>query len=137
MHPNKIKFCSGYKYQLVEDYFHVLPSDFDKVKSFNFGFLNWNPSILLIRRGYAWDGPSGPTIDTKDFMRASLVHDALYQCMRRGLIDISLRKVCDEELKRICLEAGMCNTRASIVYDAVRIFGESSAIDKKEILEAN
>lgn len=133
---NTIKYCSGYKYQLVEDYFHMLPSDFDKIKSFNFGFLNWNSSILLIRKGYAWDGPSGPTIDTRDFMRASLVHDALYQCMRQKLIDISLRKVCDEELKRICLEDGMCSTRASIVYDAVRVFGGSSAIEKKEIIEA-
>lgn len=136
MQPQQIKYCSGYKYQLVEDYFHVLPSDFDKIKSFDFGFLNWNPSVLIIRKGYAWDGPSGPTIDTKDFMRASLVHDSLYQCMRQGLIDISLRKACDEELKRICLESGMCSTRASIVYNAVRAFGENSAIGVKEIFIA-
>ena len=37
---------------------------------------------LIIKRSYAWDGPSGPTIDTKNFMRGSLVHDALYQLMR-------------------------------------------------------
>jgi len=34
---------------------------------------------LCIREGYSWDGPSGPAIDTVDFMRGSLVHDALYQ----------------------------------------------------------
>ena len=38
--------------------------------------------LLTINKGYAWDGPSGPTIDTKSFMRGSLVHDALYQLMR-------------------------------------------------------
>jgi hypothetical protein len=134
---NQIKYCSGYKYQLVEDYFHVLPMAFDSIESFELGFIKWNPSILLIKRGYAWDGPSGPALDTKDFMRASLVHDALYQCMRQGLIDISLRKVCDEELRRICIEAGMCSTRAAIVYDAVRLFGENSATEVKEIQTAS
>jgi len=33
-------------------------------------------------KGYAWDGPSGSTVDTLNFMRGSLVHDALYQLIR-------------------------------------------------------
>lgn len=130
---NEIKYCSGYKYQLVEDYFHILPPDFDKIKSFDFGFLNWNPSILMIRKGYAWDGASGIAIDTKDFMRGSLVHDALYQCMRQGLIKINYKDACDKELERILLEDKMASFRASYVYQAVRIFGYSSAIEPKEI----
>lgn len=42
---------------------------------------------LSIRRGYSWDGPSGPTIDTGTFMRGSLVHDFLYQLLREGVFD--------------------------------------------------
>ena len=34
--------------------------------------------LLIIRPGYAWDGPSGPTFDTPSFMRGSLIHDVLY-----------------------------------------------------------
>ena len=37
---------------------------------------------MIVEKDYAWDGPSGPTIDTSNSMRASLVHDVLYQAMR-------------------------------------------------------
>jgi hypothetical protein len=43
-------------------------------------------------KGYAWNGPSGPTLDTRNFMRGSLVHDALYQLMREGRMDNGLRR---------------------------------------------
>ncbi len=32
--------------------------------------------------------PNGPTIETKTFMRASLVHDALYQLMREEHLEL-------------------------------------------------
>ena len=48
---------------------------------------------LTIKRGYAWDGPSGPTIDTKTFMRGSLVHDALYQLMRLKVLDYTIQQM--------------------------------------------
>ena len=75
---------------------------------------------LTIRDGYAWDGPSGPTIDTPTFMRASLVHDALYQLMRSGLLPGRWRRVADEEMRRICREDCMSRFRAWYVYRAVR-----------------
>ena len=49
----------------------------------------------------AGDGPSGPAIDTKNFMRASLVHDALYQLMRLGTLDKSRRQYADRLLQTI------------------------------------
>ena len=42
-------------------------------------------SYLLIKDGYAWDGASGPTIDTKNTQTASLVHDGLWQLIAAGL----------------------------------------------------
>jgi len=78
---------------------------------------------LIIDQGYAWDGPSGPTIDTKTFMRGSLIHDALYQLIREGVLSMSDRKRVDQILREICLEDGMAKFRAWYVYQGVRKFG--------------
>ena len=61
-------------------------------------------------------------------MRGSLVHDALYQLMREGLLDLGWRETADQELRRVCLEDGMSAIRAWWVYKAVRFGGESSAV---------
>lgn len=82
---------------------------------------------LLIKPGYSWDGPSGPTIDTKNFMRGSLIHDALYQLMRENVLLQSDRKKADEILRTVCLEDGMSKFRAWYVYKGVRAGGASSA----------
>jgi hypothetical protein len=89
---------------------------------------------LIIRKGYSWDGPSGPTIDTKDFMQGSLIHDALYQLMREGILPQHLRKKVDEILRDVCIEDGMSKVRAWWVYQGVRIGGASSA--KPDLLSA-
>jgi hypothetical protein len=84
--------------------------------------------VLTIKKYYAWDGPSGPTIDTRNFMRGSLVHDALYQLMRLSILDYKVhRKRADEILKEICLEDGMSSFRAWYVYQALHLFAEGSA----------
>ncbi len=89
---------------------------------------------LVIKKGYSWDGPSGPTIDTKNFMQGSLVHDALYQLMREGVIAQHQRKRADEILREICIADKMSKLRAWYVYKAVRIGGASSA--KPDLLAA-
>jgi len=80
---------------------------------------------LTIHEGYAWDGASGPTIDTKSFMRGSLVHDALYQLISTKKLGKEHRRDADKVLYRICREDGMSWFRAKYVYYAVRKFGES------------
>jgi hypothetical protein len=121
-----IKYKSGYKYQLVEECkvkVSVMPKNNIKTD-----FLELNTEgTLIIKNGYAWDGPSGPTIDTPNFMRGSLVHDALYQLLRNELIDEKWRDEADEELRRICLEDGMSKIRARWVYIAVRKWGKVAA----------
>lgn len=77
---------------------------------------------LTISKGYAWDGPSGPAIDTKNFMRGSLVHDALYQLMRAGLLSQEVRKKSDLLMLKICREAGMSRFRSRYLYWGVRLF---------------
>ncbi len=121
-----IKYKDGYKYQLAEGY-HVKVSIFP-ASQVRHDFISLSPlGFLSIRKGYAWDGPSGPTIDTKNFMRGSLVHDALYQLIREGLLPLSERENADAELRRICLEDGMSAVRAWWVFQGVRIFGDTAA----------
>ena len=114
-----------WKYQLVAPYSLVIgitgyDRDADYLKLAADG-------ELVVKKSYAWDGPSGPTIDTPDFMRGALVHDALYQLIRMEVLPPRYRAYADLLLKKICLEDGMSSFRAGYVYLAVRIFGASAA----------
>jgi len=76
--------------------------------------------VLYVSKDYAWDGPSGPTVDTKSSLAASLVHDVFYQLMRLGLLPRSCRAEADKELRRIGIDKGMFPPRAEMWYIAVR-----------------
>ena len=131
-----IKYRKGYKYQLAEDYSHktnVIGYDIETE------FIRLTlVGILFIRSGYAWDGPSGPTFDTKNSMRGSLVHDALYQLMRQGHIPQEFRLYADEILRDICVEDGMSEIRADLWEKAVNIFASAAANpeNEKDVLTA-
>jgi len=123
----------GYKYELLDTVYYpvcVPTRNSDHATNWNH-YLRIVNGSLIMDLGYAWDGPSGPTIDTPSFMRGSLVHDALYQLMREGEIDRKHRKYADELLRRICLEDGMNKFRAWYVYRAVRIFGRWTCTPRK------
>ncbi len=78
---------------------------------------------LFIETFYEWDGPSGPTFDTDNFMDGSLVHDALYDLMRQRLLKpiIVYRWKADKELIRQCKKDGMFIFRRMYVWAGVRI----------------
>lgn len=119
-----------YKYQLTNDYkIDIAIKDHDV----DTGFLKLTPSgELTINAKYAWDGPSGPTFDTKTFMRGSLVHDALYQLLRENHIASDYRKYADYLLKEICLEDKMSKIRAWYVHWSLRLFGGPAAKSDKD-----
>lgn len=133
----QIIYKSGYKYQLVT---HCTYKTGIKIKEAIFTeFINLYPDgYLYIKASYAWDGPSGTTIDTPTFMRGSLIHDALYQLGRTGYLDIKWRKQADIELKKICLEDGMQKWRAAYVYWCVRKFAKFAWLpkNKKQLMVA-
>lgn len=79
--------------------------------------------FMKIKFGYAWDGASGPAVDTPSNRRASLVHDALYQLIKKGLLSKKFRKKADKLYRKICLEDGMNPFRAWLEYRGVRMFG--------------
>lgn len=123
----QIFYRAGYKYQLAEDYSVIVPVVPERDISLRFIKLTLE-GRLTIREDYAWDGPSGPTQDTPDSLRASLVHDALYALMREGQLDAARwRDVADREFYRVLIEDGMETGRARAWYRGVCIFAEPSA----------
>lgn len=113
----------AYKYTLTEQY------DFDTgIKGYTAcgpnGIVTLSPDGLLhIAKGYAWDGPSGPAIDTESFMRSSCLHDALYQLISLDLLPPDVRVEADRILRDVSRDDGMWYIRSLWVYAAVRIFG--------------
>ena len=133
----RISYRAGYKYQLAETYgvqTAIRPGEYISTEYIDLDL----DGRLIILRGFAWDGPSGPAIDTTSFMRGSLIHDSLYQLIRMGLLDQRRRVVADQELRRICLEDGMWKVRAWWVYRAVRraAGGAAKASARKQVRHA-
>ncbi len=79
---------------------------------------------LTIKVDYAWDGCSGPTKDDDTNMRAGMVHDALYQLMRRGIIPRHCRRQADKLFRVMLQEDGMNKWRAWCYWKGVAFGGE-------------
>lgn len=83
---------------------------------------------LIIKRGYAWDGASGPTAQTGSIIWPSAPHDCFYQMFREGLLSSDLyREQVDKAFADLCKQAGMWSVRAAWVHQAVRLFGAQCA----------
>ena len=128
-----IRYREGLKYQLRAAHAVCLPELRGAVpEPVSTEWLELDPDgTLRIRAGYAWDGASGPTYDSKSSMRASLYHDALYQAERLGLVSIEWRAAIDSMFRRVCLEDGMLAPRAWLWYHAVRIFAKPAATSQE------
>ena len=127
---------TGYKYQTTRAITCDLPLDLfptlgtgGKIQTEgSYIILHLDLRTLGVRKGYCWDGPSGPTWDTPNFMRGSLFHDAWYQLMREyGSYYFQFRGGADKLLQRMCIEDGMSSWRARWVYWGVKTFGARSA----------
>jgi hypothetical protein len=122
-----MKYRKGYKYQLAEDISvqtqiigirDIVIDDFIILDS---------KGLLTVKKGYAWDGASGPTIDTLSSMRGSLLHDALYQLMREKLLSIMWFDTANRLLRDTCIEDGMWKWRANLWYNIVGDFAKYAA----------
>ncbi len=81
----------------------------------------------LVRKGYGWDGCSGPTFDDDTNMVPGLHHDIKYQLLRLGLIPKGCRIIADQELREECLERGMWRIRAWYYFEGVDHFAKYAA----------
>lgn len=126
---------TNYKYQTIhhtscfinEDLFIDMPKMGVLETAGGYVRLEFAQRTMQIKKGYCWDGPSGPTIDTDNFMRGSLFHDAWYQVMREYPFWRGYRNDADCMLMEHCLEDGMSSLRARWVYWGVKTFGRRAA----------
>lgn len=130
---NSIFYRKGYKYQLAVPYsvqtdIHP-PADVVSPTGL-FGLTS--EGLLWVNAYYAWDGASGPAVDTRSIMRGGLCHDVLYQMMREGMLDIGYRGSADALLRKLCIEDGMLPIRARYVYYAVRFCGKACALPEHD-----
>lgn len=122
----QIKYRTGYKYQLAQRYSLATPI-FPHADIVHPLFELTMEGQLTVYYAYAWNGPSGPTRDSKSSMRASLIHDVLYQCMRMKLLKITWRDEVDDLFWRVLREDGMWRWRAWLWWRAVRRLAAGSA----------
>ena len=126
---------NGYKYQTTEHMKSAIPLNLfpglPKTGAIGTGaayiVIEFATRTINIKKGYCWDGPSGPTIDTDNFMRGSLFHDAWYQVMREYEFYRQFRDDADKLLRAMCLFDGMSSWRAAWVYWGVKTFGRRAA----------
>jgi hypothetical protein len=124
-----IRYAEGYKYQLRAADAMQLPELADPARApIATDWIELDPDgTMRFRPGYAWDGPSGPTIDTPSAMRGSLAHDGLYQLIREGRLGPGYREPADRVLRRLCLEDKMWKVRAWAWFHIVRSFASPAA----------
>ena len=115
-----------WKYRLETGY-QVSAGFYERKAERGNDFVWLDHGVLTISEGYAWDGPSGPAFDSRVWMRASLVHDALYQLMREGPLPREMRKIVDDLMRAHLLEDGMSRFRAWYSYRGVRLLGGAAA----------
>lgn len=127
MQVNCIHYRRGYKYQLTRNAKQQLPIKLPAPIVTDW-FTISEDGMAEAFRGYAWDGASGPTYDSKSSMRPSLWHDIFYQCMRLGLLDPEVwRPVADDIFHMMCKQDGMWKARAWLWFNAVRIGAADAA----------
>lgn len=131
MNQIEYKRADSFKYQLVKGYQVQTGITGAAARIPHFIELDQD-GALRIFAGYAWDGASGPTIDTKNSMRASLIHDALYQLMREGKLGQEWRDEADKLLHDICVKDGMWSVRAKAWLLAVWKFAAYAAKRRAE-----
>ncbi len=133
----KVHYTEGYKFTTTENITEQVGIFPPKSIAFKYATLSIN-GWLTIGERYAWNGMSGIPMNIKSSIRGVLFHDALYQMLRLGYLDIQWKPYVDQVLHDFCVEDGMIRPVAAIILAAVHKFGLSSTTPKAEppILEA-
>lgn len=131
-----MKYWNGFKYVVAET-FTVRTA----IKGYNIiePLSSLRPDgRLTVIMGYAWDGNSGPCIDTRSSLEASCVHDVLCDYVNQGLLPAALQPLVDQEYYTICVRKKMWWRRARWRMLAIRWYmtGKGSKRYTRKLLEA-
>ena len=145
-----IKYRGGFKYQLATSVAIYAPElEGFKYKGSRFLQLvhdgdgpNGTGTYLLSKAGYAWDGPSGPMMDTKTAMVASLAHDGGAQISRRSpkWTELARDRFIEKNndlFYRLCIESGMWRFRARYArWGVARVDAYADPKNKRKVYTA-
>jgi hypothetical protein len=125
---DKIFYKSGYRYQLTRPY--SIQTGICPPATIDYPYWTLHDDGLLeVSAGFAWDGASGPTFDTRSSMRPSLVHDCFCQMAKDRRLDYNTYAPQYNALfRKMCEEDGMWKLRAKIWQVGV-IFGRGGDPD--------
>jgi len=125
-----IEYRDGFRYQLASDctiQTEITGYDIDTE------YIRLTPDgKLTLKHGYASDGASGPTIHTRNSIRAAFAHDAFYYLIRNGLIGMDCKTAVDSLFREMLIKDGMWQIRAAWWYLAVKTQGANSLYPSKE-----
>lgn len=118
----KYRDIKKYRWQVLTDEHYDLPYDlqFDAETD----WITLKGKSLDIFKGYAWNGANRPAINTKNFRIPSLVHDAICQLIRIGLLPVTMWDTAGDIMHYYCLRCGMSEFRANYCRWAVNTFGD-------------
>lgn len=113
METRHLIYCDGYKYQSrcpMVYYAGIIPEK------------NIVTDLIVLRRDgwmwvapyFAWDGASGPAIDTPSVMRACQFHDGAAALMRMGKLPMDCRFRVNETYRRLMITDGALLVRADL-----------------------
>lgn len=78
---------------------------------------------LILKRGFTWNGPSGPAVDTPRTMIPSAIHDCLYGLIEAGDLPNDARKDSDKTYREALRNWGVSGLRRGLHFRGVRLFG--------------
>jgi len=132
---------TGYKFGTLEiEKIKVdLPNGKQDSLSNAYRWLTLKGGVLTIRKGYAWNGSSVPLKQWTSWLwdsdkyckKASLIHDALCQLMREGILSKIHKEYADTLYREMCIEGGMGEKEADIRFWCLRRF-PNKGIRKKD-----
>ena len=143
----KIKKHYQYELKQIECFIVELP-DVGIIASVGsiHGFVTCLGGVLTIQKYYQWDGSTIPLkkwykwiFDSDKYCKvASLCHDALYQLMQNGLIDLKHKDYIDTLYGQMCVKGGMGERQAATRVWALKKFAKIEVVtaEEQEILEA-
>ncbi len=128
----KYRKTRGYKFILHEDERFEVPQIQETAWN---DYISLDKGILIVKKGYAWDGSSVPFKKSIKFLfrwdvdkyttTSSLQHDAFCQLMREGSLPKPYKFSVDLIYKFRSIKDGLNKKMANIFFKALRKFGDA------------
>lgn len=113
-----VRHLPEYKYKLDQDYIEFDFTEYLYIPHLqvHHEFFTISNNVLIIQKGYAWDGSSGVLFQTENLKFPSLIHDVFYQIMELGLLNYKYRDALDQMYLKLCIKNDVFPLRAWLHY---------------------